>query len=89
MWIKKKVIERDEEGEKVTSRESKSEDIYGDDVGRDNMSESYRKMERCPEDVRQACVLEKLRCSGFLGGPVVTALRFHSRGTGLIPGGGI
>ena len=57
-------------------------------MGRDNISESYRKMERCPEDVRQALVLEKLRCSGSLGGPVVTARRFHCKGTGLILGGG-
>lgn len=46
----------------------KSEDIYGGDVGRDNISESYRKMERCPEDVRQAFVLEKLGAAGSLEG---------------------
>lgn len=68
MWIKKTVTERDEEGEKVASRNSKSEDIYGGDVGRDNISESYRKMERCPEDVWQAFMLEKLSPAGSLEG---------------------
>ena len=55
----------------------KSEDISGGDVGRENISESYRKLERCPEDIKQAVMLEKLRCSGFLGGLLVMTLRFH------------